>query len=78
MMSETFPRNPITHWNNYTLQDLRQILDHLYALEELGIAQDEELKKSIERDIALRSKKEPPNQSANLPKQASLVLAITA
>ncbi|MCW3999408.1 MAG: hypothetical protein NWE93_04130 [Candidatus Bathyarchaeota archaeon] len=46
---------PIPHWNNFTLADLKQILLHCQALEELGIAQDTELMESIRRDIALRS-----------------------
>ena len=47
-------REPIPHWNNFTLPELRDILGHCVALEKLGIAQDEEMMLSIERDITLR------------------------
>jgi hypothetical protein len=50
-------REPISHWNNFTVPELRDILEHCVALEKLGIAQDEDMMLSIERDIALREKK---------------------
>lgn len=48
---------PLTHWNNFTLPELKQILEHCVALEALGIAQDEEMILDIERDITLREKR---------------------
>ena len=48
---------PISHWNNFTVPELKEILEHCVALERLGIAQDEKMMASIERDIALREKK---------------------
>jgi hypothetical protein len=48
---------PLTHWNNFTLPELKQILEHCVALEALGIAQDEEMTLDIERDITLREKR---------------------
>jgi len=48
---------PLTHWNNFTLPELKQILEHCVALEALGIAQDEEMMLDIERDITLREKR---------------------
>lgn len=50
-------QEPISHWNNFTVQELKQILEHCKALERLGIAQDEEMIASIERDIKIREKK---------------------
>ena len=50
-------QQPIPHWNNFTVPELKQILVHCRALERLGIAQDEEMMISIERDITLREKK---------------------
>jgi hypothetical protein len=50
-------QEPIPHWNNFTVPELKEILEHCTALERLGIAQDEEMMVSIERDIALRDKK---------------------
>ncbi len=47
----------ISHWNNFTVPELKEILEHCEALERLGIAQDEKMMASIERDIALREKK---------------------
>ena len=47
---------PITHWNNFTVPQLKDILKHCAALEKLGIAQDEEMIVSIERDLNLRGK----------------------
>jgi hypothetical protein len=49
-------QGPIPHWNNFTVPELKRILEHCVALERLGIAQDEEMMVSIERDIALREK----------------------
>jgi len=48
---------PLSHWNNFTLPELKEIFEHCAALERLGIAQDEKMMASIERDIALRQKK---------------------
>jgi len=48
---------PISHWTNFTVPELKQILEHCVALERLGIAQDEKMMSSIERDIALRENK---------------------
>ena len=50
---------PTLHWNNFTIPELREILEHCTALERLGIAQDEEMMCSIERDITIREKKTP-------------------
>ncbi len=49
-------RKPIPHWNNFTIPELHKILEHCGTLERLGIAQDEEMMRSIERDIRLREK----------------------
>jgi len=49
-------REPILHWNNFTVQELREILDHCMALERLGISQNEEMMTDIERDLVLREK----------------------
>jgi hypothetical protein len=48
---------PTLHWNNFSIPELKDILEHCEALERLGIAQDEEMMCSIERDISLRGKK---------------------
>jgi hypothetical protein len=48
---------PTPHWNNFTVPELKEILEHCKALERLGIAQDEEMMISISRDIALREKR---------------------
>ena len=50
-------QQPISHWNNFAVPELKEILEHCKALERLGIAQDEEMMISIERDISLREKK---------------------
>jgi hypothetical protein len=50
-------QEPIPHWNNFTVPELKEILEHCRALERLGIAQDEGMLVSIERDITLREKK---------------------
>jgi len=47
---------PIPHWNNFTVPELKEILQHYSSLERLGIAQDEEMMISIERDIKMREK----------------------
>jgi hypothetical protein len=47
---------PNLHWNNFTVPELKAILEHCTALERLGIAQDEAMMRSIERDITLREK----------------------
>ena len=49
-------QQPIPHWNNFTVLELKQIMVHCRALEKLGIAQDEEMMSSIERDISMRQK----------------------
>jgi hypothetical protein len=46
----------IPHWNNFSVPELKEILEHCMALERLGIAQDNEMMASIQRDIALREK----------------------
>ena len=48
---------PMLHWNNFTVPELKEILEHCAALEALGIAQDEEMMCSIKRDITLRTGK---------------------
>jgi len=50
-------QEPLPHWNNFTISELKQILEHCVALETLGIAQDEEMMRDIERDLTLREKK---------------------
>ena len=50
-------QEPIPHWNNFAVPELKEILEHCRALERLGIAQDEEMMVSIERDITIREKK---------------------
>jgi hypothetical protein len=47
---------PLPHWNNFSVPELKDILEHCVALEKLGIAQDDEMMVSIERDIVLREK----------------------
>ena len=59
-------QEPSPHWNNFTVSDLKDILKHCAALEKLGIAQDEEMIVSIERDIALREKKSRRYKSAKI------------
>ncbi|MGD0450405.1 MAG: hypothetical protein ABSA79_05025 [Candidatus Bathyarchaeia archaeon] len=49
-------QQPLPHWNNFTVPELKQIMVHCRALERLGIAQDEEMMISIERDITMREK----------------------
>ena len=49
-------QKPIPHWNNFTIPELKEILEHCTELERLGIAQDEEMMISIKRDITLRER----------------------
>ena len=49
-------QQPIPHWNNFAVPELKEILEHCRALERLGIAQDEEMIASIERDITMRER----------------------
>lgn len=49
---------PLSHWNNFTILELKEILEHCVALEKLGIAQNNEMMVSIERDLAMRDKEE--------------------
>ena len=49
-------QQPIPHWNNFTVPKLKEILLHCRALERLGIAQDEQMMASIQRDITLRER----------------------
>ena len=56
-MSERKFWAPLSHWNNFTLPELKEIFEHCVSLERLGIAQDEQMMASIERDITLREKK---------------------
>jgi len=49
-------QQPLPHWNNFTVPELKQIMVHCRALERLGIAQDEEMMISVERDITMREK----------------------
>lgn len=56
-MSERKFWEPISHWNNFTLPELKEILGHCVALDRLGIAQDEKMMASITRDITLRETK---------------------
>ncbi len=49
-------QEPIPHWNNFSVPELKEILKHCEALERLGIAQDGKMIISIERDITLREK----------------------
>ena len=50
-------REPLTHWDNFTIPELKEILEHCEALERIGIAQDEEIVHEIERDITLREQR---------------------
>jgi hypothetical protein len=50
--------DPIPHWNNFTVPELKEILMHCEALEQLGIAQDTEMMTSIRRDVSLRGRKD--------------------
>jgi hypothetical protein len=66
---------PLSHWNNFTLPELKEILEHCVALEKLGIAQDNEMMVSIERDIALRGKEESRHYAHHIskPKKQQIV-----
>lgn len=70
-MGENKSWGPLTHWNNFTLPELKEIIWHCEDLERLGIAQDAEMIKSIQRDIALREK----TQQKRNPKSADKDLA---
>jgi hypothetical protein len=50
-------REPLTHWGNFTIPELKEILKHCAALERLGIAQDKEIMSDIERDITVREER---------------------
>ena len=69
-------REPILHWNNFTVPELKEILDHCQALEELGLAQDQKMMASIQRDIALREEK-TPKQKAQLREQRKIKATAT-
>jgi hypothetical protein len=65
-------REPIPHWNNFTVSELKEILEHCQALDRIGISQDEEMMASIKRDITLREKKVIlPNTRSNLERSKS-------
>ena len=51
-------QHPISHWNNFTVAELKEVLKHCQALERLGIAQDDGMISSVEKDIALREKQQ--------------------
>jgi hypothetical protein len=53
---EFFKMKEIIYWNNFTVSELKDILRHITALEELGIAQNEETVASIKNDLAIREK----------------------
>ena len=65
-------RQPIPHWNNFTVPELKQILVHCRALERLGIAQDEEMMTSIERDVTMREKISTQPFEPKLPKMKQI------
>ncbi len=67
-MSERKFWGPLSHWNNFSLPELKEILEHCLALEQLGIAQDEKMMASITRDITLREKKDKRHQEGLKPK----------
>ena len=50
-------REPLTHWDNFSILELKEILEHCSALEKLGFAQGEEIMRDIERDITLRAER---------------------
>jgi hypothetical protein len=54
-----------TKWNNFTLPELKEILQHTQALEDLGIAQDQQMMASIENDIALLEEKKRQKSTRN-------------
>ena len=47
----------ITEWSLHSVRDLRKILRHFEALEELGFNQDEDVIYSIQEEIRSRSRK---------------------
>jgi hypothetical protein len=55
-MTETTCLESTARWNNFTLSELKKILSHCAALERIGIAQDQEMMVSIQRDIELIEK----------------------
>ncbi len=65
-------QEPIPHWNNFTVSELKEILEQCRALERLGIAQDEEMMTSIERDITLREKKISAHNAPFEPKHTKI------
>ena len=68
-------QNPISHWGNFTVPTLKEILEHCVALDRLGIAQDEEMMRSIERDISLREKENKPRpQYQSKPKRIRQII----
>jgi hypothetical protein len=66
-------QEPIPHWNNFTVPELKEILEHCRALERLGIAQDEEMMISIERDITIREKKINAHYAPFEPKHTKII-----
>ena len=65
---------PLPHWNNFTVPELKEILEHCVALERLGIRQDDEMLLSIERDIVLREKKISGHYMQNKPDPTKMKL----
>jgi len=58
--------SPTRHWNNFTLPELREILEHCAALERIGIAQDEKMMASIQTDIDLLEKEQARLQTPKM------------
>jgi len=77
-MSESKHWTPLPHWTNFTLQELKAILAHYDAIEQLGIEPDAELITSIKRDIDLREKKETTKQTQNISQHSDYTMEITA
>jgi hypothetical protein len=50
-------REQLPHWGNFTIPELKEILEHCVALERLGITEDKEMMRDIERDITLREER---------------------
>ena len=69
-------QEPIPHWNNFTVPELKDILEHCSALERLGITQDEEMMISIKRDISLRKKKLGELKTTFEPKSTKLEMKV--
>ena len=69
---------PLSHWTNFTLKELKAILAHYDAIEQLGIEPDTELITSIKRDIALREKKVTTKQTHNISAPSGYTMEITA